>query len=119
MLGRRTDRIAVVDPTRNRPQLVGRRLLRDPLDQAAVDDDLAYDALIVAWLGLRRLSERPTGEGRPGQKRGRSDRCDSYFLEHLHLLETSTLARRPAQGRAALAHHRMGYEPKVRWANSQ
>src|SRR5205823_13281483 len=99
MLGRRTDRIAVVDPTRNQPQLVGRRLLRDPLDQAAVDDDLAYDALIIDRLGLRRLSERPTREGRRGQKRGGSHRGEASFLEHLHILETSTLSMRPAYGR--------------------
>jgi len=72
-LGPSIESAALVDPTRNWPQLVGERSLRDPLDQAAVDHDLAYDALILDRLELRRLSERATGESRRAQKRGRSD----------------------------------------------
>src|SRR5437764_9352508 len=46
-------------------------------------------------------SERPISECQRGQKRGRSDRCDSDFLEHFTLRES--LARGPAPGPAALA----------------
>ena len=46
---------AVLDPTRNRPKLIRRRLIRARPDQAAIDHDLAYDALGIGGIGLRWL----------------------------------------------------------------
>jgi hypothetical protein len=44
----------VVDPTRNRPELVRRQLSGVRTDQAAIDHDLSYNALATHGIDLRR-----------------------------------------------------------------
>ena len=55
MLRRAIESAAGVDPARNRPELIRRRLIRVRPDQAAIDHDLAYDALAIYGIDLRGL----------------------------------------------------------------
>lgn len=55
MLSPAIERAAVVDPIRNRPKLVRWRLIRVRPDRGAIDHDLAYDALAIERIDLRRL----------------------------------------------------------------
>jgi hypothetical protein len=64
MMTRSIESAAFLEPIWNRPELIGGRLIRVRLDQATVDHDLPYDALILDLLGLRRLIEWPSGECR-------------------------------------------------------
>jgi hypothetical protein len=54
-LGPAIESAAVVDPTRNRPKFVRRRLIRLRSDQAAIDHDLAYDRSALGRIDLRTL----------------------------------------------------------------
>jgi hypothetical protein len=45
----------MVDPTRNRPKLARRRLVRVRPNEAAIDHDLSYDALPTEGIEVRRL----------------------------------------------------------------
>src|SRR6266446_10417030 len=82
MLTRSIESAAAVDPTLNRPQLIGGRILGPRLGQVTIDHELSYDVLVGDEIELGPLICWPTGECGRGQQRGGSDRHDPYLAEH-------------------------------------
>jgi hypothetical protein len=95
------------------PQLTGGGVIGIRLDQVTIDYDLSYDVLAGDASDLRGLVCWPTGECRPGQHRGGSDRHDPCLAEHPGLLMRTNfrLGGRHRAGR--IVEPSRGLEPEV------
>jgi hypothetical protein len=67
------ERAALIEPIR--PQLIGRRLIRNVVDRSAVDNDLSYDSLISDLLGRRAPMARARMQARSAAQLQRSIAC--------------------------------------------
>jgi hypothetical protein len=108
VLGPAIESAAVVDPIRNRPKLVRRRLIRLRSDQAAIDHDLADDALAIYGIDLRRL---PDGQ-LPNAGEASSVAAVIDVSQILPSIALSLRGRREGRPHRRTGHH-VGFEPEV------